>query len=55
MSLIKSIDNSKKPITKKQAAAVKADAKKKQEEKVVRWRNKSKDVEMIAPVVIGKS
>ena len=54
VSLIKSIDNSKKPITKKQAAAIKADSKKKQEEQVVRWCNKSKDVEMTAPVAIGK-
>ena len=51
VSLIKSIAQSK-PITKKQAAAVKADTKKKQEEEVLRWRNK--DVEMIAPVVMGK-
>ena len=54
VSLIKSIDNSQKPITKKQAAAIKADSKKKQEAQVVRWRNKSKDIEMTAPVAIGK-
>ena len=54
VSLINSIDNSKKPITKKQAAAVKADVKKKQEEQVIRWRNRSKDVEMKTPIVISK-
>ena len=51
VSLIKSIDHAKKPISKKQATALKADVKKKQEEQVVRWR---KDVEMVAPIVIGK-
>ena len=64
ISLNKSIDNSKnktktlrkydKPITKKQAAATKADVKKQQEEEVIRWRNENRDVEMTIPVVIGK-
>ena len=54
VSLINSIDNSKKPITKKQAAAVKADMKKNQEEQVIRWCNRSKDVEMKTPIVISK-
>ena len=59
ISLNKSIDNSKtltqrKPITKKQAAAIKADVKKKQQEEVIRWRNENGDVEMTTPVVIGK-
>ena len=57
ISLNKSIDNSKtltqrKP-TKKQAAAIKADVKKKQQEEVIRWRSET-DVEMATPVVIGK-
>ena len=41
-------------IIKKKTAAAKADKKTKQQEQVVKWRSKSEDVEMIAPVVIGK-
>ena len=41
-------------IIKKKTAAAKADKKTKQQEQVVKWRSKSEDVEMIAPIVIGK-
>ena len=52
VSLINSIEN--KSISKKKAAAAKADIKTKQQEQVIRWRNKNQDVEMATPVVIGK-
>ena len=63
ISLTKSIDKSQKQKTQtkqqkkqieKKAAAAKADIKTKQQEQVVKWRNKSEDVEMILPVIIGK-
>ena len=52
VSLINSIE--KKPMSKKKAAAAKADLKTKQQEAVARWQNKNSDIEMITPVVIGK-
>ena len=52
VSLINSIE--KKSITKKKAAAAKANLKTKQQEAVARWQNKNSDIEMITPVVIGK-
>ena len=63
ISLTKSIDKSQKQKTQtkqqqkqieKKAAAAKADIKTKQQEQVVKWRNKGEDVEMILPVIIGK-
>ena len=56
ISLNNSIDKRKydKPITKKQAAATKADVRKKQEEEVIRWCNENRDVEMTTPIVISK-
>ena len=67
VSLSKSIDKSQKakkeqkktptPTPKQQkqkAAAAKADIKTKQQEQVVKWRAKDEDVEMLAPVLIGK-
>ena len=52
VSLINSIE--KKPMSKKKAAAAKADLKTKQQETVARWQNKNSDIEMITPVVFGK-
>ena len=66
--LSKSIDKAQKQIIKKKkkiltqtakeqkqkAAASKADIKTKQQEQVVKWRDKDEDVEMLVPVVIGK-
>ena len=46
--------NNKKKQIEKKAAAAKADIKTKQQEQVVKWRNKGEDVEMILPVIIGK-
>ena len=41
-------------MSKKKAAAAKADLKTKQQETVARWQNKNSDIEMITPVVFGK-
>ena len=52
ISLINSIE--KKPMSKKKAAAAKADLKTKQQETVARWQNKNLDIEMATPIVMGK-
>ena len=67
VSLSKLIDKSQKPKKeqkktptptpkqqKQKAAAAKADIKTRQQEQVVKWRAKDGDVEMLAPVLIGK-
>ena len=52
ISLVNSIE--KKSTIKKKAAAAKADSKIKHQELVVKWRNKSDDVEMTVPLQTGK-
>ena len=52
ISLVNSIE--KKSTVKKKAAAAKADSKIKHQELVVKWRNKSDDVEMVVPLLSGK-
>ena len=52
VSLTNSIE--KKSTIKKKTAAAKADSKKKREELVAKWQNKSEDVEMAVPLQTGK-
>ena len=52
VSLVNSIE--KKSTIKKKTAAAKADSKIKHQELVVKWQNKSDDVEMAVPLQTGK-